>query len=293
MPSLSPRHRALVLLLPLAAACDASGGALGPVLLPPLEATTWHVHAANGIALPALTAHGLVEGRLQQDFLDSARVEVTADGQWTLGAWFERFVDQRPEDRFVRQDVGTWVPTDTGYLFTSASGQTRFVVRDPRLAAQTLRLSVEGIPGALLAEVRREAPPRALPGEWRAVALRGTPLANTPFEVIDPVELDGRMVSIHLFADSSRLVLRTNGTYEHRVWISEHEGDAGGPAHTKRGQFTLGDHGVWQRTGDELLLTSNWVEDHRMLGTLLPDGGLQLQHGIDFGGPFAPFRYAR
>ncbi len=220
-------RRSAALLISLLAACgDAPTDPHSP--LPPLEAGTWYVHSANGLALPALVAHGLDGGELVQTFLDSLQLVVGADGRWEQRAWLAEFRAGLPEGHVSRQDAGAWAATDSGYLFTSDLRDVRYVVRDPSVETLPLHLRAEGIPGVITATLQRVHPPAAPTGIWRGSEVHGRPLPDAIY-VFDPTTIEDREVSVHLVVDSVRLEVLANGRYVHRNWVSEWEGAVGGP----------------------------------------------------------------
>ncbi len=260
--------------------------------LPPMEAGTWHVHSANGLALPALVAHGLDQGDLMQTFLDSLQLVVGADGRWEQRAWLAEFRAGLPTGHLTRQDAGAWVVTDTGYLFTSDVRDVRYVVRDPSVETLPLHLRAEGIPGVITATLQRTLPPAAPTGIWRGSSVHGRPLPDAIY-VFDPTIVEGREVSVHLVVDSARFEVLANGRYVHRTWVSEWEGAVGGPPVALRGRYSSYDHGLWSRTGQALEFTSTWLQNHAMDGQLNAPGSLRVDHGLTHGDPPADFRYAR
>lgn len=290
IPTLARALSAALLALTLVACGDAPTDPNAP--LPPLQAGIWHVQSANGAELPALAAHGTVEGRYAQTFLDSLQVSVAADGRWEQRAWLVEFVDGALTGRVTRQDAGAWVVTDTGYLFSSDLHGQRFVVRDPSQGTLALNLRAEGIPGVIVTTLRSTRPPASPTGTWEASAVRDRPLPDAIY-VFDPTEVDGQPVSVHFIVDSARLAVLANGRYVHRTWASEWIGAVGGPPTTLRIRYGYYDHGDWTRAGAELQFESTWLQNHRMNGELGGPTLLRMQQGLTHGDPPVSFRYAR
>ena len=276
------------------AACDNdvnSPVALDP--LPPLAAETWHVHTADGQALPALVAHGIVQGALEQTFLDSAQLRTTADGRWELRTWLQLFRAGELVNHVPRLDAGAWTVTDAGYQFTSDVRGPQFVLSQVPGTSITVSLQVEALPGVIVAALLRTPPPPTPTGAWLADAVHGRPIPDAIY-VFDPFEENGRTISVHLVVDSIRLALHPTGKYRHRIWYTEWEGNPGGSWHTLRSRFALIDFGVWARTGDALELDSEWLQNHRMTGTFTATTqSLAMQHGLTHGDPPVAFRYRR
>src|SRR5687768_8659860 len=101
----------------LMACTDSADAPLAPDPLPPLPTQTWYAHVADGQSLPALVGHGVVEGVLEQTFLDSVELHVTTEGRWEQRSWLQRFRAGQLVTQFARLDAGAWAVTDTGYLF--------------------------------------------------------------------------------------------------------------------------------------------------------------------------------
>ena len=76
----------------IVAACADATAPIEPQPLPALEDQVWHVNVPDGQPMPALLGHRLVsDGILEQDFLDSARIEIAADGSWAQKGWYQRY----------------------------------------------------------------------------------------------------------------------------------------------------------------------------------------------------------
>lgn len=280
------------LLIGLAAA-GCAGDTKGPNLPAPLETAAWHVHTAESQPMPALVAHSLVQNRLQQTFLDSARLNVTAAGRWELRVFLQTWRDGTHLLDWTQQDAGAWAAADTGYVFTSELRGPRFVLQPSPADSITLRLQLDEVPGYTFVTLRRSEPRPPLPGVWRASHVRDAQLPSA-MHVIDPAELpDGRRVSVHAVIDSIFFRIDTPGTYEQRVYVSEWWGAPGGPPQTLNLRSMEYDRGDWQRHGDSIRFESGWMQNHRMQGSLGADGVLRMSHGLGHGSPPVDVRYQR
>lgn len=279
-----------LLVLPGVLACDGDRGPAGPGNRPPLAVATWHVHAADGQPLPALVGHALVDGRLQQTFLDSARLTVGADGRWEEAVHLVTWQDGELVGSWARQDVGAWTPSDSGYVFTSDVRGRRHLLPGGTPDSLRLILKIEGLPGVSLATARATPPAPAITGARRATHVGGQPLPARLY-LIDLDTLYGQPVSVHMIVDSAFLAVHANGRYVHRVWVSEWIGQPGGPPTQLNARLSHNDHGEWLRGLAAVQFESAWLQNHRMTGTIGADGVLRMQHGFTHGDPPAEFRY--
>jgi hypothetical protein len=288
-----PVHRiAILTLLVLAASCgDSVVAPAGPP--PPPEPGVWHLTLSDGQAPPALVGHRVVQGNLEQIFADSAQLKVESDGGWTLTSWLQTYRNGQPYLKSVQSEVGSWAWQDTAYVFTSDEAHSRGWMRDPSGASHTFLLRYVSVEGIALSTFRREAPAPAIFGNWRAAAIGGEPLPRV-VSVDDAFDDNGVIKSIHFIVDSARIGLHPTGQYTHRVWFSEWEGPPGGAPTTKRFDWLHGDFGFFVREGTALATESNWLQNHRMTGTLTePTQPLHLVHGFSHGETPAPFQYVR
>jgi hypothetical protein len=76
------------------------------------------------------------------------------------------------------------------------------------------------------------------------------------------------------------------------VWASHWVGEPNGPPLKRTQRFVHGDHGVWTRRGEAIRFESEWLQNHRMTGTL-GSVTLEMRHGFTHGDPPVPVRYAR
>lgn len=290
----SARLPCAALLLVLAVACERDTPlAPDPTPLPPLVATTWHAHATEGQALPANVAHWLEDGVLVQDFLDSARVEIRADGTWERRLWMSRFRSVLFDSPVVELETGTWSATDSGYLFAAEFGARQFSIAAMTPGA-AVNFPLRGVPGgSILATLRTEAAPPAVTGAFEILTVLDQPVPATMY-VFNDVAMEGRVVSIHLIVDSARVDLWSNGTYTHRIHYSEWEGPNHGAPSALRYQWNFHDYGFFTRgPGAAIEFHSNWLENHQFAGTVDPADGMDLQHGLGHGDPPVPVHYTR
>jgi hypothetical protein len=286
------RYGALVALMLLTAACDDDPAAPVGQPLPPLQTASWHVHRADGSALPALVAHRTVEHGLEQTFLDSAHFAVRADGRWEQALYVERLLGHVRLSSEVLHDVGSWAVTDSGYTFVSDVRGARYHFVAAPGDSVSFGLRAAELPGVVVATLRRPRPAAALPAAWHAASVDGRALPGVLYHF--PSEtLNGVPLSVHIIADSARMDILPNGMYSHRVWVSEWHGEPNGPPRERRLHYLHGDHGQWTRTGSELQFESFWLQNHRMNGTVGSDGTVRVQHGFTPGDAIVPFVYAR
>lgn len=288
-----PRAAAIIL-LGLGSACGGADPAAPPVEpLPPLAAATWHVHEAEGQPLPALVAHGLEDGVLVQDFLDSATVDVRADGTWERRLWISRFRDQQYHAPVGALEAGTWRATTTAYEFTAQPSGRRFSLAS-LTPGQPVTFPLRGAAeGGIQARLRTAPPPPSLPGTFEIAEVRGAPVPAVMY-VFNDFEEAGRVVSIHLVVDSAQLTLRSNGSYTHLIHYSEWEGPNHGAPTTLRFRFSAYDHGTWTRgPGDQVRFESGFLQNHRFGGSAAAPSRLDLAHGLSHGDPPEPVRYVR
>ena len=136
-------------------------------------------------------------------------------------------------------------------------------------------------------------PPAPTPvGAWTAAVVDGHEVPSTAY-LFDPDEAYGYPASVHFVVDSVSLVLHADGSWVQRLWASEWEGNVGGPAHTLRHRWFVGDHGTWNRSGDALLLASGFLQNRTLSGFFVPPSEIILDHGLGHGDPPVRFRYRR
>lgn len=293
-----PLRRLLAVIVPsvLVLACSDSPSAPPPdPSLPPLPTGTWYVNEADGQSLPAMIAHRLVNGVLEQTFLDSSSFTIDPAGTWQQQIFKRRVLIGTPagvvgaatgDINEPVADFGTWTATDSAYLFSSLARPRQFVIRAPSpdslFAYQKLVDHAES--GVVRSSFRRTPPPAALVGTWRADRALG---ATLPARVENiPSMSDGtRVFSWHVFLDSSRVELKADGKYLHRTYVSGWEGQPYGPPVARLSWTVLTDRGVWSRTGFAISLLSEIYAGHDMSGFVAANGAVVLQHGVELNDP--------
>lgn len=289
-------HRFFALiLLPALAGC-ADDPTHTPILLPPLEAQIWHVHESDGQPMPALVGHRLVEGNvLEQDFLDWTQLFIEADGRWELRAQYQRYHNGTLLNGGTILDWGTWTATRDAYLFhQNTTGILLYVTTGPKDGVWNLNLRYPGEEGVAVSRLRATAPPPTVVGRYRATAMHDQPLPRV--YIMDPEFDNGNaIVSHHVIIDSARVWLRSNGSYQHRIWYSHWEGPARGGPVVRLVGLVHNDFGTWTEAGVQLTLASGWLQNHVMLGERAANnvGPLRLNHGISHGDAPVPLRYVR
>jgi hypothetical protein len=267
----------------------------GPGPLPPLASATWYVHTSDGQPLPALLGHRMLPGNvLEQDFLDSTKFEVNADGTWQKSAWYHRFRNGTLHSWRTAQDFGSWAVAGDQYEFRRHTGELLYAVPGPVGTELTLNLRYAEQAGVAVSVLRTTPPALTVVGRWRATALRGLPLPATL--TVDPeIDAGNGIVSRHIVVDSARVLLYANNSYRHRIYYTEWEGPANGEKQTVVDDYSTDDVGSWSRDGVTMVLQSSWLQNHIIVGevsaaTIAP---MVLNHGLSHGDPPAAFRYVR
>jgi hypothetical protein len=105
-----PLAFALGALLSLVAACgEDNTGTIEPPEPTPLTPGDWYMHTANGNALPgAEIARRFVGVVDEQTLLDSARLQVSAEGSYEQRYWTRTFHGGVLDRSEVVVDIGTW-----------------------------------------------------------------------------------------------------------------------------------------------------------------------------------------
>jgi hypothetical protein len=288
-------QRLVSLLLAAALTACADDPTHTPLPLPPLAAGVWHVHESDGQALPALVGHRLVEGNvLEQDFLDWTQLFVEADGRWELRAQYQRYHDGTLLHGGTILDWGTWTATPDAYQFRRNTGELLYVTSGPEDGEWGLNLRYPGEEGVAVSRLRATAPPASVVGTYRATAMHDQPLPRV--YIMDPEFFNGvKLVSHHLFIDSARVWLRSNGSYQHRIWYSHWEGPVGGGPEMRLISLSHSDFGSWTAAGTQLTLESGYLQNHVIRGERAANniGPLRLDHGISHGDEPVPLRYVR
>lgn len=260
--------------------------------LPPLETQRWYVQRADGQQLPALVAHGQVNGMLEQLFLDSAIVDIDAEGVWTRRFWMQRFRGGEPVGGEGSQLVGTWVATADVYRFVESTGGRSFELPGSFGPLVVMNLPGVGTADRVVAELRKTPPAPGPVGAWSLSSIRDVPLPAAMYVFDDYME-NGVQKSIHLIVDSASITLRANGTYRHRIDFTEWEGEPGGPPERVRFVWFANDYGSWVRQGTQLDFDSGWLQGLRMAGEFPVGGELRMWHGLSHGDEWVPVGYVR
>jgi len=288
------RFSPLIAALIVAGCTETTAPIATPTPLPALQDQVWHVHVSDGQSLPALLGHRTVAGGiLEQDFLDSARVEIAANGTWEHKGWYQRYRSGQHYAWASTLDWGTWTATPTVYEFRRNTGELLYSVAGPIGTELQMNLRYSGQAGVAVSQLRRTRPALDIHGRWRANALRDQPLPSA--YIVENGDFGDGPVSRHIVIDSAIVWLHPTGQYLQRIFYSEWEGAVDGPAERKLRELVEADYGAWNRNGVQLSLWSNWLQNKTMLGetSATAGGPLRLQHGITHGDEPAAFRYVR
>ncbi|MCU0649760.1 MAG: hypothetical protein MUF00_17350 [Gemmatimonadaceae bacterium] len=284
-----------VSLLVTLTACRESSDPIVPVPLPPLTTQTWYVHVSDGQPLPALLGHRQVNGLLEQDFLDSSRLELYADGRWEQRAWYQRFRGATFTEARTAFDAGRWVATTTSYELRAPDGALRYTLGATLGAELTLNLQYAPQSGVAVSTLRRTPAPLTIVGRWRAATLDGRALPAV-YTADSSIDAGAGLVSRHILIDSALVTLQANNRYTQEVYYSEWEGPVNGPPQVRVYRENAVDFGTWNRTAfGGLLLESGWLQNKRITGQAREQDALPLRllHGITHGDPPVEFLYQR
>lgn len=285
---------ALSLTILLAAACTDAGRGVSlptdPVSPPPvLTAGSWMLTEAEGQPLPAYIAHREVDGVLEQVWVDSARLDLRADGRWT------QQVFTRTHRGGAFSHVEAWIDMGVtrvheGKYRLDSENRSRVATLDNRQAGR-LEVLEQFVfwAGAGQVDARYEPLTAQPPGEpvptterWVAMGTSQGPLpARAYFFPNEP--LDGNATEYRL--DSAVVSLRNDGTYVRRTWFSEWfspDYRAGAPYQLVYRTMDF-DHGFWSRNGQAITLLSNWIENQTLGGAWEADGRLRLHQPLSPG----------
>lgn len=133
-------------------------------------------------------------------------------------------------------------------------------------------------------------PPASIVGRWSARTAAGSTL---PY-VVERFPDWPKPRSVHeIQLDHGDLRLHAGGRYQFVVYSSEwgSEDPTSGKEFVLQFRFTDRDFGTWTRSGTEIVLTSGWIQHRVTRGSVMPDGSLQLQHGLTWGDPLLAVRY--
>lgn len=274
------------------AACGFDRSPIGPPAEPPtpppptLDVGSWTLSSADGQALPAYIAHRQVDGRLEQVWVDSARIDIRRDGTWTQRLWTRTHHDGVFQWRTTVVDQGSSTVDEGRYRFNSNGGMRSATV-DNRVGGRLEVLEQMAFwPQAGLVASRyvphAEAPvpgdPQAGVGTFRANLTDRGPLPQSVYWFPDEPSQGG---ATYYQLDSSTVSLRQDGTYVRRTWFSEWQTtDRRGGHYTLFGRYVDFDRGEYLRVGDALSFSSNWIENQTMSGTVLPGGRLKLMQSL-------------
>jgi hypothetical protein len=293
------RSLAFSLLMLLGVACAESSpldpvGPITPTPLPRLDNSVWYAHAANGVAMPApvrSAANGLV---MEEDYVDSLRFHIFADGSWAKSAWHNRFRDGLPSYWAAHHESGRWEIREDGYAFANAEGKELFVLPAPPGAEISLPLSYLANEAPRTFTLRPQAAPGTFHGRWRASTLNGAALPAVYSSELNEEYPEGSL-SWSIVIDSANVFLYPNGHYGHRIYYSEYHGEAGQQPTRLFRRFVAIDYGSFSRDGTQLSLSSGWLSGLLKFGSVAENGAgaLALNHGLTHGDPPAAFTYLR
>lgn len=286
-------HRFVVIPCVVVMGACSSDGAVGPedpsLPVPTLRPGAWHLHAADGQALPALVAHRMLAGNvLEQSFADSSRLDVSANGQWEQRTWLRHYENLEFARTETVYDAGTWTRTgDQSYLFTSTVRSREFRIVSPLPAALRIVQPILTRPEAGLVDgTFRDTPrPVGLASRWRATHVGDRPLpavaASLPHD-----EYDGAPVSSHVVVDSVVVELHPTHRYRMTEWISWWIGPpSGGPAQRIYGT-RHNDWGAWREIAGQVQFSSTLYANRGWFGQRSAAGGalsLAQPIGLDAG----------
>lgn len=278
-----------------ASACSDAPAPAAPAPLPPLADQVWHVHVSDGQPLPALLGHRQVNGLLEQDFLDSSRLELYADGRWEQRAWYQRYRGATFTEARTALDAGRWVATTSSYELRAPDGALRYTLGATLGAELTLNLQYAQQSGVAVSTLRRTPAPLTMVGRWRAATLNGRALPAV-YTADSSIDAGAGLVSRHILIDSALVTLQANNRYTQEVYYSEWEGPVNGPPQVRVYRENAVDFGIWNRTAfGGLLLESGWLQNKRITGEAREQDALPLRllHGITHGDPPVEFVYRR
>ncbi|MDX2182649.1 MAG: hypothetical protein SFW08_01575, partial [Gemmatimonadaceae bacterium] len=269
---------------------------------PAISAGTFDLSQADGQSLPAYIAHRQIDGRLEQVYVDSARLTVTDNGRYEQRIWTRRLHNGALAFRDTWVDAGSWQLDGQAYRFTSTGGGRSLTVRTSASPILQVTESMVGWPQAGLVVgvyARRSAPPAEQPPPTDP---EPTPITETRFRATDVAGalLSARVVTerdvphqnaeTYTQLDSARLVLRSDATYERVAYYSTWQ--------TPNYVLSLGyirlastrdvDRGRYVRRDDgQLTLTSTLYQNRTAVGVHLGDR-IRLTQDMTAGDPVRP-----
>lgn len=297
------RFLTLSLTFAVAACTGDTPGATGPgepfPERPPALLTdgSWALDQANGQALPAQVAQRTVNGEVERVYVDSAFLDVRADGRWTQRFHTRTVVNGVVTRRDHVEDAGFARREASHYRFSSVSGSRSATVDNAEAArlevTETLVLWVNPEPTMtryVPAQPTRPTDPAI--ETWRAIGGEAGPLPSIIYRFPDEPHA-GAMTQYRV--DSAVITLRPDGRYTRRTWASEwYSPDfRRGAAYTLVARGLDYDHGTYVRTGAFIAFGSEWIENLSLSGEVLADGRLRMQQGLTPGDPLFALYFAK
>ena len=256
----------------------------------------------EGQALPAYIAHRMVNGQLEQVYVDSARLVVTNDGRFQQSLWTRTLRDGAFSHRDNWIDAGAWRLAGQTYVFTSNGGSRQLTVRTATQPVINVTETMVGWPqaGVVIGIYSRRTtppanqPPPQEPGQppltetrFRATDVSGQPLSAL---VISEKDVPHKDAETYSQLDSAWVALRSNGTYERRAFYSTW--------YSPNYVFSLGyirvafvrdyDRGTYVRASNgTLTLTSDYFQNRTATGVHLGDR-IRLTQDMLAGDPVRP-----
>lgn len=276
-------------------ACNDRTSPAAPVPLPALADQQWQVHSLDGAPVPALIDTRLERGQVVQQYLDSSRLAISADGRWEQTVWVQEFAGETYTGSRATMEQGRWQATATAYAFFDHRGVLRFALPDTVRGEWQVVARLPEQHVVRRVALRRELPPRTVVGSWRAATMNGEPLPAV-FRAREVLGSEGQSVTRQILIDSAFVVLYPNARYTQTLHFSEWEVTANGGARRAVNQDVAVDFGAWSgRAGETLQLDSRWVPTKRITGLSADSGmsALRLFHGIFGGDVSAAFEYRR
>lgn len=283
----------------LAACTETSPVGPSPTPPPPaLQVGTFDLTRAEGQALPAYIAHRTVSGQLEQVYVDSARLIVTADGRFQQSIWTRTLRDGALSHRDNWIDAGAWRLAGQSYVFTSNGGSRQLTVRTATQAVLNVTETMVGWPQAGVViglYARRTTPPVEEPPQPQPVTetrFRATDAGGKPLSAIVISEKDTPHKDAETYSqlDSAWVVLRSNGTYERRAfystWYSPNY--VLGLGYIRLAFVRDYDRGTYVRASNgTLTLTSDYYQNRTATGMHLGDR-IRLTQDMSAGDPVRP-----
>jgi len=252
---------------------------------PALQVGSWELEYAEGQPLPAYIAHRVVDGVLEQVFVDSARLVVQPEGRFEQRIWMRTLRGGAHSHRDTWVDAGSWRREGDGYAFASVGGGRTLSVRPSGSPQTVLRVTerMVGWPGAgLVVGTYALRPPR--PGEPSPITVtrfRATDVGGRPLSAVVVALPNDPHQGAETFTqlDSAWVELRSDGTYvrqaHYSTWMSPNVELSLG--YTRVGVHRDYDMGRWTRVGGGLSLASSYFQNRAARGTWSGDRMRLLQ----------------